>query len=112
MLAKAKAAAETALRLQPELGEGHLALAFYHYYSSRDYEAAIRELTLAQRALPNDPMWPAHSGDRAPARALGGIDSPSGARPPARSAEYFLALESFRNADLYAALSGSGSGSR
>jgi TolB-like protein/Flp pilus assembly protein TadD len=53
-LAKAKAAAETALRLQPELGEGHLALAFYHYYSSRDYEAAIRELTLAQRALPNE----------------------------------------------------------
>jgi TolB-like protein len=53
-LAKAKAAAETALRLQPELGEGHLALAFYHYYSSRDYEAAIRELTLAQRSLPNE----------------------------------------------------------
>ena len=53
-LAKAKASAETALRLQPELGEGHLALAFYHYYSSRDYEAAIRELTLAQRALPNE----------------------------------------------------------
>ena len=53
-LAKAKAAAETALRLQPESGEGHLALAFYHYYSSRDYETAIRELTLAQRALPNE----------------------------------------------------------
>ena len=53
-LAKAKAAAETALRLQPDLGEGHLALAFYHYYSSRDYESAIRELTLAQRALPNE----------------------------------------------------------
>jgi serine/threonine-protein kinase len=53
-LAKAKGAAETALRLQPDLGEGHLALAFYHYYSSRDYEAAIRELTLAQRALPNE----------------------------------------------------------
>ena len=53
-LAKSKAAAETALRLQPEMGEGHLALAFYHYYSSRDYEAAIRELTLAQRSLPNE----------------------------------------------------------
>ena len=53
-LAKAKAAAETALRLQPDMGEGHLALAFYHYYSSRDYEAAIRELTLAQRSLPNE----------------------------------------------------------
>ncbi|HXA09965.1 MAG TPA: tetratricopeptide repeat protein [Chthoniobacterales bacterium] len=53
-LAKSKAAAETALRLRPEMGEGHLALAFYHYYSARDYEAAIRELTLAQRALPNE----------------------------------------------------------
>jgi TolB-like protein/Flp pilus assembly protein TadD len=53
-IAKAKEAAETALRLRPDLGEGHLALAFYHYYSKRDYEVAIRELTLAQRALPNE----------------------------------------------------------
>jgi TolB-like protein/Flp pilus assembly protein TadD len=53
-LAKSKEEAETALRLRPDLGEGHLALAFYHYYSSRDYESAIRELTLAQRALPNE----------------------------------------------------------
>ena len=53
-LAKSKEAAETALRLRPEMGEGHLALAFYYYYSARDYEAAIRELTLAQRALPNE----------------------------------------------------------
>ncbi len=53
-LAKSKMAADTILRLRPELGEGHLALAFYHYYSSRDYEGAIRELTLAQRALPNE----------------------------------------------------------
>lgn len=53
-LVKSKAAAETALRLRPEMGEGHLALAFYHYYSSRDYDSAIRELTFAQRALPNE----------------------------------------------------------
>ena len=52
--AKAKAAAEAARRVRPEMGEGHLALAFYHYYSARDYEAAIHELTLAQRALPNN----------------------------------------------------------
>jgi TolB-like protein/Flp pilus assembly protein TadD len=51
---KAKEAAEAAIRVRPDLGEGHVALAFYHYYSSRDYEAAIRELTLAQRALPNE----------------------------------------------------------
>jgi TolB-like protein/Flp pilus assembly protein TadD len=53
-LATAKAAADMALRLRPEMGQGHLALAFYHYYSARDYEAAIRELTLAQRTLPNE----------------------------------------------------------
>jgi TolB-like protein len=53
-LAKSKAAADTALRLRPDIGEGHLALAFYHYYSARDYDAAVRELTLAQRLLPND----------------------------------------------------------
>ncbi len=53
-IAKSKEAADAALRLRPDLGEGHLALAFYHYYSARDYESAIRELTLAQRALPNE----------------------------------------------------------
>ncbi len=53
-LAQSKAAAQSALRLRPDMGEGHLALAFYHYYSARDYESAIRELTLAQRALPNE----------------------------------------------------------
>ena len=53
-IAQAKEAAEMALQVRPELGEGHIALAFYHYYSGRDYEAAIRELTLAQRALPNE----------------------------------------------------------
>ena len=53
-IAKARESAERALHLQPERGEGHLALAFYHYYSARDYEAAIRELTLAQRTLPNE----------------------------------------------------------
>ncbi len=53
-IALSKEAAESALRLRPEMGEGHLALAFYHYYSARDYEAAIRELTLAQRDLPNE----------------------------------------------------------
>ena len=110
-LAKAKAAAETALRLQPDLGEGHLALAFYHYYSSRDYEAAIRELTLAQRSLPNESDV---------ASALGVIERRRGRWEEsilhlerARQldpTEYFLALESFRNADFSAALSGSGSG--
>ena len=42
------------LRLQPNLGEGHLALGLYHYYVEGDYEAALRELALATEALPND----------------------------------------------------------
>jgi TolB-like protein len=42
------------LRLQPNLGEGHLALGLYHYYIEGDYDAALRELALAAEALPHD----------------------------------------------------------
>jgi TolB-like protein/Tfp pilus assembly protein PilF len=51
---KAHAEALESLRLQPNLGEGHLALGLYHYYMESDYEAALRELGLAAAALPND----------------------------------------------------------
>jgi TolB-like protein/Flp pilus assembly protein TadD len=51
---KADAEALESLRLQPNLGEGHLALALYHYYIEGDYDAALRELNLAAQALPND----------------------------------------------------------
>ncbi|MEP6685525.1 MAG: tetratricopeptide repeat protein [Verrucomicrobiota bacterium] len=50
----AKAAAETALRLRPDSGEAHLALAFYHYYGFRNYEAARKEIEIAAEATPND----------------------------------------------------------
>src|SRR5438874_6549413 len=50
---KANAEALESLRLQPNLGEGHLALGLYHYYMESDYEAALRELCLAAEALPN-----------------------------------------------------------
>lgn len=53
-LAQAKAAADTALRLQAELGDAHLALAFYYYYGYRAYELARTELAIALRATPND----------------------------------------------------------
>jgi TolB-like protein/Flp pilus assembly protein TadD len=53
-LTMAKEAAHSALRIRPEIGEAHLALAFYHYYAARDYETAVQQLTLAQRAIPND----------------------------------------------------------
>jgi TolB-like protein/Flp pilus assembly protein TadD len=59
-VAKAKAEAETALRIYPDLGDAHLALAFCHYYGSRDYELAREEIGLARRATPNDAeVWDA-----------------------------------------------------
>ncbi len=51
-LAAAKAAADRSLALQPDLGEGHLALAEYLYWGQRDYDGARRELELARRSLP------------------------------------------------------------
>jgi TolB-like protein/Tfp pilus assembly protein PilF len=51
---KAQIEALESLRLQPNLGEGHLALGLYHYYVEADYNAALRELALATEALPND----------------------------------------------------------
>jgi TolB-like protein/Flp pilus assembly protein TadD len=51
---KADAEALESLRLQPNLGEGHLALGLYYYYTQSDYHAALRELALATEALPND----------------------------------------------------------
>ena len=49
----AKAAVEAALRLQPDAGEAHLALAIYYYNGFRDYGRARSELAIARRALPN-----------------------------------------------------------
>jgi TolB-like protein/Flp pilus assembly protein TadD len=51
---KAHAEALESLRLQPNLGEGHLAMGLYQYYMESDYNAALRELALAAEALPND----------------------------------------------------------
>jgi TolB-like protein/Flp pilus assembly protein TadD len=51
---KAHAEALESLRLQLNLGEGHLTLGLYHYYIEGDYGAALRELSLAAEALPND----------------------------------------------------------
>src|SRR5438067_3894422 len=51
---KAHVEALESLRLQPNLGEGHLALGLDHDYKESDYDAALRELGLAGNALPND----------------------------------------------------------
>jgi TolB-like protein/Flp pilus assembly protein TadD len=51
---KARASAHDALRLQPDLPEGHLALGFAYYYGDRDYDRALAEFEIARRDLPND----------------------------------------------------------
>ena len=43
------------LRLQPDLGEAHLAKGANLYRVERDFEGALGELQIAQRLLPNDP---------------------------------------------------------
>ena len=51
---KARLNANEALRLQPDLPEGHLALGFSYYYGERDYERALAEFEIARRGLPNE----------------------------------------------------------
>lgn len=54
-LEKARAAAEAALKIQPDLGEAHLANAFYYYYGFRRYDIAQKHVMAAVRAIPNNP---------------------------------------------------------
>jgi TolB-like protein/Flp pilus assembly protein TadD len=59
-LTQAKIAADNALRLQPDLGDARLALAYYYYFGYRDYELARTEIAIAQEATPNDAeVWDA-----------------------------------------------------
>jgi TolB-like protein/Flp pilus assembly protein TadD len=49
-----KRSATKALELKPDLGEGHLALGLYYYWTEADYEKALEEFRIAAAALPND----------------------------------------------------------
>ena len=55
---EARLAAETALKLQPNLGEAVSAKAFYHYVFLKDYDTALRYFEQASRLLPNDSRIP------------------------------------------------------
>jgi len=55
-LALAEATVQTVFRLRPEAGEAHLASARHFYWGYRDYDRARSELTIAARALPNEPV--------------------------------------------------------
>ena len=59
---RARALAEEALRLAPNLGEAHLARGLCFYRIDRDYDAALKELSIAGAALPNDSEIPYSSG--------------------------------------------------
>ncbi|MFZ3376648.1 MAG: tetratricopeptide repeat protein, partial [Chthoniobacterales bacterium] len=51
-------AAETALTLQPSLGEAVLAKGYYHYSCLKDYDTALRYFEEARRLLPNSNRIP------------------------------------------------------
>ncbi|MEY2520795.1 MAG: hypothetical protein QOF24_2554 [Verrucomicrobiota bacterium] len=53
-LALAEKSVKTAVRLDPDAGETHLAQAVHFYWGYRNYERAREELALAQRTLPNN----------------------------------------------------------
>jgi TolB-like protein/Tfp pilus assembly protein PilF len=64
---EARRAAETALTLQPNLGEAVLAKGTYHYCCLRDYDTAVRYFEQAHQLLPNSsqiPEWLAYVARR------------------------------------------------
>ena len=55
---EARQAAETALTLQPNLGEAILAKGHYHYACLKDYDTAVRYFEQASQLLPNASQIP------------------------------------------------------
>jgi TolB-like protein/Tfp pilus assembly protein PilF len=53
---EARQAAETALALQPNLGEALHAKGYYHYACLRDYDTAVRYFERARQLLPNNSL--------------------------------------------------------
>ena len=49
-------AAENALRLDPDHGDGHAAMGMYIYYCLQDYDRALVELEKAREQAPNQPF--------------------------------------------------------
>ena len=55
---EARQAAETALTLQPNLGEALIAKGYYHYSCLKDYDTAVRYFEQARQFLPNSSRIP------------------------------------------------------
>jgi TolB-like protein/Flp pilus assembly protein TadD len=58
LLEEARQAAETALTLQPNLGEALLAKGYYYYGCLKDYDSATRYFEQARQFLPNNRLIP------------------------------------------------------
>ena len=56
--AQARAEADEALRLRPDLGEARLALAYCYFWGEREYDRALMELQRAGEMLPNSAEIP------------------------------------------------------
>src|SRR5205823_5796897 len=59
---EARLAAETALTLQPNLGEALYAMGYYHYAGPKDYDTAVRYFEQARQLLPNGSRIPESLG--------------------------------------------------
>jgi len=55
---EARQAAETALTLQPNLGEALMAKGYYHYACPKDYDTALHYFEQARQLLPNSSLIP------------------------------------------------------
>jgi len=55
---EARQAAETAITLQPNLGEAIVAKGYYHYSCLKDYDSAVRYFEQARQFLPNSSRIP------------------------------------------------------
>jgi serine/threonine-protein kinase len=53
-----KKALDAAAQLQPDSPDVHLTRAFFYYYGSRNYDAALKELSIAKPSLPNSAEIP------------------------------------------------------
>ncbi|UCF04540.1 MAG: protein kinase [bacterium] len=53
-IAKAREAADEAMRIDPDFLDGHLALGFIYYYGSRDYDRALDHFLRVQKQRPGD----------------------------------------------------------
>ncbi|HEV7490771.1 MAG TPA: hypothetical protein VGO25_08195 [Rhodanobacteraceae bacterium] len=110
-LAAAKAAADRALALKPDLGEAHYALAMYYYWGHRDYATARRELRLARETLPNNSD--VELSDAAISRRLGQFDdaiagfkraaelAPHSAAPSFNLGQVYAVRRQYAEADRY-----------